>query len=258
MTPALAELMQSSRELLWAGFLVFLRVGGVMAVLPAFGEMMIPARVKLVLALAFTAVVLPAVQSFVTAPNTSLPVPIWCLAEVMIGLAIGLSMRFFVICLQISGTIIAQSTSLSQLFGGTAGEPQPAVGELMVLAGLAIAVHFGLHVKVSEILVGSYQVFPPGDFPDADLIRQWSLSGIAQSFSLAFSIAAPFVIGGLLYNVALGAINRAMPQLMVSMIGAPAQTLGGLMLMAIAVPIGLLVWREHFDLFLANPFEVAR
>ena len=97
-----------------------------------------------------------------------------------------------------------------------------------------------------------------GAFPDADLFRQWGLGGISRAFALGFSIAAPFVIAGLIYNVALGAINRAMPQLMVSMIGAPAQTLGGLALLMIALPTGLLVWHDAFDAFLANPFEVLR
>lgn len=254
----LATLMQSARDLLWVGFIVFLRVGGTMAVMPAFGEMMVPTRVKLGLTFAFTLIVMPGALPFVNTPDTSLPVAVWMFAEIVIGLFIGLMLRLFILCLQIAGTIAAQSTSLSQLFGGTTGEPQPAVGELLVLAGLAISVHLGLHVKVTEIFLGSYQALPPGAFPDADLFRQWGLGGISRAFALGFSIAAPFVIAGLIYNVALGAINRAMPQLMVSMIGAPAQTLGGLALLMIALPTGLLVWHDAFDAFLANPFEVLR
>lgn len=257
MTPLYADLLQSAQGMLWSGFVVFLRVGGVMAMVPAFGEALVPARVKLVLALAFTVIVLPGALPAITNPATNLPAPVWMFAEMTIGLALGLSLRFFVLCLQMAGTVIAQSISLSQLFGGTTGEPQPAVGELLTLGGLAVAVHFGLHVKVSAILLGSYQALPVGAFPDADLLRQWSLSGATQAFSLAFSISAPFVIAGLVYNVALGAINRAMPQLMVSFIGAPALTLGGLALLMIALPAGLMVWHGAFETFLANPFQVA-
>ena len=35
------------------------------------------------------------------------------------------------------------------------------------------------------------------------------LIGIAQAFALAFTLAAPFVVASLVYNVALGVINRA-------------------------------------------------
>lgn len=256
MTLDLAYLLQSAQSLLWAGFVVFLRVGGTMAVMPAFGEMMIPARVKLAAALAFTVIVLPGALPFVRDPASDLPTPVWLFAEMMIGLFLGLMLRLFVLCLQVAGMIAAQSTSLSQMFGGTTGEPQPAIGELLVLAGLAIAVHFDLHVKVTEIFLGSYQLLPPGAFPDGDLFRRWGLGGIAHCFALGFSIASPFVIAGLIYNVALGAINRAMPQLMVTMIGAPAQTLAGLALLMIALPTGLVVWHNAFESFLAAPFEV--
>jgi flagellar biosynthesis protein FliR len=44
---------------------------------------------------------------------------------------------------------------------------------------------------------------------------------------------------------------------MVSMIGAPALTLGGLALMGIAVPSALVIWHGAFNAFLLNPFEVA-
>lgn len=256
MSAQLAEMLNMTQAMLFAGFVVFLRVGGAMALLPAFGEMIVPSRVKLVLALAFTAIVLPGATPHITAPQTTLPTVAWLFAETVIGLLLGMMLRLFVLCLQIAGTIAAQATSLSQLFGGTTGEPQPAVSELLTLAGLAMAVHLGLHVKVVEIFLASYEALPPGGLPDAGLVRQWGLQGIGQIFSLGFSIAAPFVIGGLIYNVALGAINRAMPQLMVAFVGAPALTFGGLVLLGIALPTGLMVWHGAFDSFLADPFRV--
>lgn len=258
MSDQLAEMLNMTQAMLFAGFVVFLRVGGAMALLPAFGEMIVPSRVKLVLALAFTAIVLPGATPHIAAPQTTLPTVVWLFAETAIGLLLGMMLRLFVLCLQIAGTIAAQATSLSQLFGGTTGEPQPAVSELLTLAGLALAVHLGLHVKVVEIFLASYEALPPGGLPDAGLVRQWGLLGIGQVFSLGFSIAAPFVIGGLIYNVALGAINRAMPQLMVAFVGAPALTFGGLVLLGIALPTGLMVWHGAFESFLADPFRVGR
>ena len=41
---------------------------------------------------------------------------------------------------------------------------------------------------------------------------------------LAFTLAAPFVLVSVLYNLTLGVINRAMPQLMVVFVGAPVIT----------------------------------
>lgn len=254
MNEALAELLTVSRSFLAEAFVVFLRVGGVMALMPAFGETLIPARVRLVLAFAFTLIVRAGLEPTVVSGLD--PLSFRLIGEAVIGLVIGMMLRLFVLALLTAGTIIAQSISLAQMFGGTDGQPQPAVGNVLMLAGLAVAVHLGLHVKIAALMIESYSAMPPGRLPDAELIRSWGLSGIRSTFALAFSIAMPFVLAGLIYNVALGAINRAMPQLMVSFVGAPALTFGGLVLLAVALPTGILVWLGHFDTFLATPFLV--
>ena len=243
---------------LLSGFVVFLRVGGAMALLPAFGETLLPVRVKLGLAIAFTLVVAPAVATNV-APiaEQGQVIGSFLATEVLIGLAFGAVLRFWVLALQVAGAIMAQSTSLSQLFGGGTSEPQPAIGHLLTLGALALAVMAGVHVSLAQALIGSYNILPPGLFPDAEAIRAWGLAGVVKSFALAFSLAAPFMIAGLIYNVALGAINRAMPQLMVAFVGAPALTAGGLLLLMIAVPLALVLWLQSLQTLLANPFEIA-
>lgn len=253
--PLLSELTGMGTEWLWAGLVVFLRVGAAMALLPAFGEQSVPQRVRLILALAFAAVVTPAVFDRVSQVWENVLLTLG--SEVIVGLAIGIGLRLFVMALQIAGAIIAQATSLSQMFGGAGPEPQPAIGNLLVMAGLALAVMSGLHVKAAQLFILSYDIFPAGDIPQPADMADWGLFQISRAFSLGFSLAAPFVIAALIYNVALGVINRAMPQLMVSMIGAPALTLGALVLMAIVVPLALGLWLNRFNGFLGNPFGIA-
>jgi flagellar biosynthetic protein FliR len=64
------------------------------------------------------------------------------------------------------------------------------------------------------------------------------------------------MIASLLYNVALGVINKAMPQLMVAFVGAPAITWGGLVLLLVATPFILQVWLTAFEGALAHPLGV--
>lgn len=250
-----SQLSGLGQDMLWTGFLVFLRVGAAMALMPAFGEQAVPQRIKLVLALAFTAVVAPAVSGDLNGvkPGTATPL----ITEVIAGLIIGAGLRFFIIALQIAGTIIAQATTLSQLFAGTGPEPQPAIANLLVMAGLALAVMAGLHVHAAELLILSYDPLPAGKFPGASDTADWGLFQIARAFSLAFAMASPFVAASLIYNVAIGVINRAMPTLMVSFIGAPALALGGLLLLAIVTPLALAVWMAALNGFIAAPFSVA-
>ncbi|MDT8857981.1 flagellar biosynthetic protein FliR [Paracoccaceae bacterium Fryx2] len=255
MIPLLTELTGMGQDMIWVGFLVFLRVGAVMALLPAFGEQVVPQRVRLVVGLAFTAVVAPAVADRVMPLAGQLALPL--ATEVTAGLILGIGLRLFIMALQMAGTIAAQATSLAQLFAGAGPEPQPAIGNLLTVAGLALAVMAGLHVRAAELMILSYDVLPPGRMPGSEDLAQWGLLQVTSAFSLAFSLAAPFVLASLIYNVALGVINRAMPQLMVAFVGAPALTLGGLALLAVVAPLALAVWMQALGAFLDAPFANA-
>lgn len=247
-TAGLAALAGVAEPLILAAAVVFARVGAAVAVLPGFGEQALPARLRLAVALAFTAIVAPAVLPAIPADLAALG------PEAASGLMIGLGFRFFVFALQMAGTLIAQSTGLAQLFGGSMGEAQPAVGNLLSMAGLALALSAGLHVRAAELLILSYDLLPAGALLPAAGLAQWGVAQTGRAFALAFTLAAPFVIGALLYNVALGIINRALPQLAVSFIGAPALSLAGLALLALCAPGLLLLWLRAFALWLADPF----
>ena len=254
MTAALAELLGLLQGWLAAGAAVFLRIGACFLVLPGLGEAMIPVRVRLAAALALTAVVTPAVVPLLPPMAGALPPPAFFVTEAVAGLMLGLALRLMVQALQIAGTIAAQSVSLSQIMGGASPDPQPAMGAILMLGGVTLAVMSGLHVHVAAAILRSYALLPAGDLPDPHDLGGWGVDRVAESFGLALSLAAPFLVGSLLYNLALGVINKAMPQLMVAFVGAPAITWGGLVLLLVSAPLLLPVWFDAFAAVLARPF----
>jgi flagellar biosynthetic protein FliR len=253
----LAALLDLAQSVVWAAALVFIRTGAVVALMPGLGETAVPQRIKLALVVALTLVVAPMVTESIAA-NGPEPALATLAGEAVAGLILGIGMRLYLLALLTAASIIAQATTLSQLFAGAAPEPQPAIGNLLAVAGVALALAAGLHVTAAELIVRSYQILPAGGYPDPGQVADWGLGLISETFGLAFALAAAFVIGGTIYNLALGAINRAMPQLMVSMIGAPALTLGSLALLAIAVPLILTVWLDAFSAHVAQPFGPPR
>lgn len=240
----------------WAGLLVFLRIGAAMAVLPGLGEQAIPVRTRLVLALMLTAIVAPSVQSTITLPPPAFGTFVKALAtESIAGLFLGLMLRLFVLAIQTAGAIAAQSTSLSQLLGQSGMDPMPAIGHILTMAALALMMATGYHVKAAAYLILSYDLIPALSFPNPSDVADAGRQRVAQSFALAFSLAAPFVILSVLYNLTLGVINKAMPQLMVAFVGAPVITFGAIALLLVSAPIMLTVWLHRFDMFLAAPFR---
>ncbi len=252
--PLLTDLLGLARDGALNGLMVFLRVGAMLLLLPAFGEQAVPQRIKLAIALAFTVIVTPAVTDALP-PTDPFPAAAF-LTEVIAGLLIGFGLRLFIHALQIAGTIAAQATTLSQMFGGTGPEPQPVIGNVLVIAGLAAAVSAGLHIRVAELLIQSYGPLPAGVLPKMADVVTLGADQIAAAFSLGFALAAPFVIASVLYNIALGFINRAMPQLAVSFVGAPALTLGGLALLAVAAPFLIAFWLQALNAHIATPFAL--
>ncbi len=240
--------------MLWHGIAVFLRVGALVALMPAFGERTVPTRIKLVIILCFALIIAPALPNMPINPGPDMF--FWlAITETLAGLLLGIGIRLFILALQTAGSIAAQSTSLSQILGGAAADPLPAMGYILIIAGLALAVMAGLHVKAASLIILSYDLLPMGQLPTGSVVSTWGVSQISQAFALAFTLAAPFVILSVLYNLALGAINKAMPQLMVAFVGAPVITAGGLFVLLLAAPFMLEHWMRGLDAYLANPYR---
>lgn len=245
MISGLLDLHDAAAPVLAQMFVVFLRVGAMMLVLPGLGDRMIPARVRLVGAFALTAAVTPSI-----APPPVVDEGI-ILVETSVGLALGAVLRFVASALTMAGMMAAQLTSLAQLFGNT--EPSSAMGNLLNLAGLALLMASGLPLMVVDLLIRSYDVLPLGlPMPGSDVIA-WGVSRAAQAFALAFALAAPFALAALIYNAAMGVINRAMPQLMVALVGAPAITWASSALLLLAAPMIVAVWKTAMIATLADP-----
>src|ERR1051326_2091536 len=95
--------------------LVFARVGSMVMLLPAIGEMGVPSRVRLVLALAIAFALTPSVQSAYpgVAPETSISLGIMIAQEVTAGVLVGAMARIIMSALQVAGFLIASQIGLS-------------------------------------------------------------------------------------------------------------------------------------------------
>ncbi|MGF1659013.1 MAG: flagellar biosynthetic protein FliR [Rubrimonas sp.] len=247
--------LQMGQASVYAAFAVFARVSAMVALLPGLGENALPARVKLGGALALGALIWPAVAPLADLVGaTPAELGRTMVAEAVCGMVLGLSVRLMIFALQMAGSMAAQATSVAQMFGeGLTADPQPAYANLLAVAGIVLAFALGLPAYAAAALIESYQHLPFGVFPLGAEVADWGARRVAGAFSLALSLAAPFVLAAFVYNVALGAINKAMPQLMVAFVGAPAITAGALLLMFLATPVALRHWGDDLTDVMAAP-----
>ena len=122
------------------------------------------------------------------------------------------------------------------------------------MGAIALSMIAGLHIKATAAVILSYDILPIGMLVTGAQVADWGLSQLSSAFQLAFVLSAPFILVSILYNLALGAINKAMPQLMVAFVGAPVITFGGLFILLIATPFLLSTWINALNTFLISPF----
>ncbi|MEM9705033.1 MAG: flagellar biosynthetic protein FliR [Pseudomonadota bacterium] len=249
---ALSPLTALSTGVLAVAIGVIARLSGLAFFLPGLGDQMIPVQVRLGAVLALSLVLTPIVLSLTDIrPSTTSVLTVILIAEAISGLLIGFSIRVAVYAIQVAGSIAAQGMSLSQLFGGIDDSLEPPIATLLTVAAIALAVSLGLHFQAVRALAFSFDALPFGSFPDASNLGEWATTRVAFVFSTALALSLPFVVLGFVYNLAIGAMNRAMPQLMVAFVGAPAVSLAGFALLAASAPVILDAWRKVLNSIMA-------
>jgi flagellar biosynthetic protein FliR len=230
------------------GFLlVACRVGAVIMTMPAFGEAEVPVTVKAAITLAFAAVIWPAVSPALPPPPTDaaragLAIVVECLAGFWIG---GLA-RLVVLALPLAAQIVGFLVGLSSavLFDPAFGATGTALSRLLGLGAIVLLFATGLHALPLAALAGSYAVLPAGSPFPADAAAEAMVRMAAASFGLAFQLAGPFVLAGIVFQLALGVMSRIVPQMQVYFVAMPAQIIGGLALMALLAGTLLAAWAE--------------
>ncbi len=112
-------------------FLLFCRIGGCLLVAPGFSSPRVPVHIRLFGTLALTAAVFPVIGNDLEGVILSIPEEkrlLLILQETLIGAAIGLMARFFILAIQFSATAISNFIGLSGIPGvpleeGDTGSP---------------------------------------------------------------------------------------------------------------------------------------
>lgn len=249
----LAQLPQEA-----TGFLIlFARLGAVLMLLPIFGEDAVPGRTRLLLALGMTAglwgllrpVVLPHAASDAALAGV-------LIVELLVGLAIGTLIKLMFQAIVMAGGIISLQVGLSSalVFDPALGGQTPLLAKLVALAAVLFCMAMGLHHLWLAAVVKSYALFPVGVVPDTGDFARLAVTTIGNAMSLAVSIAGPFLVYGIVFNVALGFSARLAPAIQIFFIAQPLNLLLGVALLAVTVGAILTGFSVAFADWMQNGF----
>lgn len=236
--------------------LIFARVGTILMLMPALGEQIIPARLRLSFALLFALVLFPLLSpSLPRFPDDMLQVLALVLHEVVVGFILGGIMRLLVSSTQVAGSVIAFQVGLSvaQSADPTNGGIQGAIiGSFLSFLGIALIFATDLHHVALGAVYDSYMIFSPTDplmFGDAAEMVVQTVSG---AFVVGVQMSAPFIVFGLVFYLGMGILARMMPQLQVFFVAMPATIGVGLILLALLLSMMMGWYLMHFESELAT------
>jgi flagellar biosynthetic protein FliR len=233
-----------------AFLLTFARVGTMVMLLPGVGEMNMPSRVRLSIALVLTAIVLPAHQKAYTVDlNTLGPVIVMLFQEILIGAVLGMTARLAISALQVAGSVIAQQLGLGFVTAVDPTQNQQGllVGNFLAVLGVTLIFATDMHHLVIAALNDSYTIFAPGEVPIVGDVAQHITKVIATSFKIGIQLSAPFLVFGLLFNLGLGVLSRLMPQMQVFFIGLPLSILLGFLLLVLVIGVMMGTFTNYIE-----------
>ena len=214
------------------------RIMGLIAASPLLGNSAVPAVVKISLGVMLAMIVAPAVPALPAADPLSLAGLLILVQEMLIGLAMGFSIRIIFAAVEMAGEISSLTMGLgfATFFDPTTQGRSSAISQFLSLVATMAFLAVNAHLVLLSALVESFSTLPVSAAPVyAGGFKQLADWG-GKIFSTGVQLSLPIVAALLITNVALGILTRAAPQLNLFGIGFPI-TLGvGLLIIAMTLP----------------------
>ena len=216
--------------------MVGVRISMLMVFAPFFGSGAMPARVKVGLTMALTALLAPVVASTLRAPSP-LEVGRMVAGEMLVGLLLGLTLQFVFDGAQLAGQVVGFQLgySLVNLIDPQTEVETPVLSIFYQAVTLLMFLQLEVHHWLLRGLAKSFLYLPPGSIVAslAATTELWKAAG--GMLLVAMQMAAPALVATMLADVTLGYLGKASPQLPVLFLGLSVKSLLGFAVLAGAV-----------------------
>jgi len=229
---------------------IFARIGSVIMLFPGLGESYVSPRMRLMFAFSLSFLLMEPLLGRVPMPPENIGELFRLLSyEIIIGLFFGTILRLLLSTLETAGSVISLQIGLSN---ATILNPALAIqstlaSAMLSVAGVTLLFITGLDHLLFRSLTALYEAFPPGGLVMAGDMTQTVIQMTNRGFVVGIELAMPFLVIGVLMYVALGIMQKLLPQVQLFIITLPLQIWGGLGLMAITFAGMLTIWLHYFD-----------
>jgi flagellar biosynthetic protein FliR len=117
---------------------------------------------------------------------------------------------------------------------------------VLTFAGLMVLFMLDFHHQVFIAIADTYRALPPGTVFDPQKALVTMTDTLAQTFYVMLRLSSPFILFNVLFNLAIGFINKLAPIVPVYFISAPYLVMGGLILFYLGVASMLSLYADAF------------
>ncbi len=210
----------------------FFRVAGLVMSAPIMGTRSVPVRIRLILAIAITMVIVPVIKLPDAIDPFSAVAMLTTLQQILIGIAMGLTVRVVFVVLEMAGQLIGQlmGLMLASMVDPVNGNRVPIIGQFYLLLATLLFLSIDGHLIMIKALADSFQQLPVGvNGITRDAIWVF-LNWMGTVLSTAVLIALPAIASLLIVNISFGVMTRAAPQLNIFAVGFPIMIMLGMLI----------------------------
>lgn len=234
------------------------RVLGVITAAPIFGDSAIPNQAKLGFGVMLTLIIAPTIPALPQFEIFSFQGLLILIQQLVIGLAIGFTMRLVFAAITMAGQLIGMSMGLgfASFFDSQSQGQSTAVSHFLMMLSLLIFLSLDGHLVMVSAIANSFVTMPislQGGGISPMKIVMWA----EVIFSAGLLLAMPVIAALLITNMALGVLTRTSPQLNIFGIGFPVTLAIGFFVLALSLQGMLKPIENMIQTGLSNMQQVA-
>jgi flagellar biosynthesis protein FliR len=222
-------------------FWPLIRVSALFVTLPIFSLNAVPMRVRMILSIAITAVVMPLIPPFPALEIFSYAGLMVTVQQLFVGLVSGFVLQIVFAAVSLAGLNVSNGMGLgfAAMVDPQSGQQVPVVAQLYTVTCTLIFFSMDAHLLLIEMLVDSFKSLPISA-EGLGKTELWSIiSWSKQLLSAGLLLSLPIMMSLLFVNISFGVAARAATQLQIFSIGFPVTILLGLVLIWMTLPNAL-------------------
>lgn len=217
---------------------ILVRVMGVMAFAPIFGNQNVTRRARLFVGIAVSFSVWTIYPYVPLNYTTFMGYTAILLKELVVGLTIGFTSNITLTIINMAGQFIDRELGFSMVsnFDPTANTDSTITAQFYNMLCMVLMLITNMHYFVISAMADSFELIPLGNVTvDSGILLDKMIQYMTDYFTIALRISIPMLIVIMLLNVVLGVLAKTAPQMNMFVVGIQLKIFSGFTVLVLTI-----------------------